>query len=135
MGCTSPFSSNTCVMPIFLPKIPVTAMESPYLLLLSVSHHRVQAPSSHEWREARLPAWQILLFEDLDLDIDTSRKIEFHQGIHRLLGRLENVDQPLMRADFEGLARFLIHVRRTQHAILVLHGRQRNRPRDLCARA
>ena len=26
IGCTSPFSSNTCVIPIFLPKIPLTGI-------------------------------------------------------------------------------------------------------------
>src|SRR5436305_11023943 len=36
-----------------------------------------------------------------------------------------------MRADLEGLARFLIHVRRTQHAILILDRRQRDRSRYL----
>src|SRR5271165_2881822 len=104
-GCTSPRSSNNCVIPIFLPRIPVTD------IMLS------------------------LLLECLDLNVDPGGKIELHQGIDGLLRRLENIDQPLVSADLEGLARFLVHVRGTQHAILVLHGRQRNGTRDLGAGA
>src|SRR6185312_14253984 len=40
-----------------------------------------------------------------------------------------------MGADLELLTRFLVHVRRTQHAILVFHRGQRNRARDLGPRA
>src|ERR1039458_1441359 len=75
------------------------------------------------------------LLKRLDLDIDASRQIELHQRIHRLLGRFENIDQPLVRADLEGLARLLVHVRRTQHAILVLDRRQGNRAGYRCSGA
>src|SRR6185437_14966370 len=47
----------------------------------------------------------------------------------------ENVQQALVRADLELLPRLLINVRRTQHRVLVLHRRQRNRTSDLSARA
>src|ERR1700722_3804426 len=104
-GCTSPLSSNSCVIPIFLPRIPVTA------IMLS------------------------LLLECLDLDVHTCRKIEFHQGIDGLLGGLENIDQPLVRADLKSFTRFLIDVRRTQHTVLVFHRGQRNGARNLCAGA
>src|SRR5215469_6424484 len=41
IGCTSPFSSKTCVMPIFLPRIPVTAITlSPHHATLDSSHCR-----------------------------------------------------------------------------------------------
>src|ERR1700734_28291 len=76
-----------------------------------------------------------LLLECLNLNIPAGRKIELHQRIDGLLGGLENIDQPLMGADLEGLARFLVDVRGTQHAVLVLHGRQRNGPCDLRAGA
>src|ERR1035437_5582216 len=72
----------------------------------------------------------LLLLHRLDLDVDTRRQVELHQRVHRLLGRLENIDQPLVRANLERLARLLVHVRRTQHAVLVLHGRQRDREED-----
>ena len=73
-----------------------------------------------------------LLLERLDLDVHAGRQIELHQRVHRLLGRLEDVDQPLVGADLERLARLLVHVRRTQHAVLVLDRRQRNRTRHRC---
>src|SRR6267154_1199270 len=76
----------------------------------------------------------VLFPERLDLYVHARRKVELHQRVHRVLGGFEDVDQALVRADLEGLAGLLIHVRRTQHAILVLHGRQWNRPRDLRAR-
>ena len=48
-----------------------------------------------------------LLFEGLDFDVDTRRQIEAHQRIHRLLGRLQNVNQPLVGANFERFRDFL----------------------------
>src|SRR5207253_293220 len=39
----------------------------------------------------------------------------------------------LVRTDFELLPRFFVHVRGPQHAVLVLHRGQRNRPCEACA--
>ena len=75
----------------------------------------------------------MLLAEGFDLDIHARWKIELHQRVHRLLRRLENIEQALMRADLELLPRFLVDVRRTQHAIFVLDRRQRDRTGDLRA--
>src|ERR1700722_14268936 len=72
--------------------------------------------------------------ERLNLHIHTRRQIELHQRVHRLLRRLENIEQALVRADLKLLPRLFIHVRRTQHAVLILHGGQRNRPGNLRAR-
>jgi hypothetical protein len=47
------------------------------------------------------PDGQSLLLESLDLNIHTSGKIELHQSIDRLLGRLKNVNQPLVRANLK----------------------------------
>src|SRR5580704_4366633 len=77
----------------------------------------------------------MFLAERLDLDVHTRRQVELHQRVDCLLRWLENVEQTLMRADLKLLTRLLVHVRRTQHAVLVLHRGQWNRPRDLCARA
>jgi len=76
----------------------------------------------------------MLFAERLDFDIDARGKIELHQRIYGLLRRLEDVEQALVSANLELLTRFLVHVRRTQHAVLVLHRGQWNRTRDLCAR-
>src|SRR5262245_25665569 len=71
----------------------------------------------------------------LDLDVDAGGQIELHQGVEGLLGRLEDVEQALVRADLELLARLLVGVRRPQHAVLVDLGGQRDRSGDLGARA
>src|SRR3984957_1930223 len=143
IGCTSPFSSKTCVMPIFFPRIPVTAISSSphhagskrrtagpfsgFPLLVYVLLLRLGA------RRARPPGRPVLLLKRLDLDVYTGRKIELHQRVHRLLRRLKNVDQTLVGSNLERLARLLIHVRRTQHAVLVLDRRQWNRSRYRCS--
>src|SRR6476660_1605306 len=123
-GCTVPSASNTCVMPTFLPMIPVTICRSgSWGSGLGASCYRNQ----------RAPSPQPLLVffsECFDLDVDAGRKVELHQRVHRLRRRLEDVDQTLVRADLELLARFLVDVRRAQHGPLVLRRRQRDRPRE-----
>src|SRR5688500_5802126 len=66
----------------------------------------------------------------LDLDVDTGRQVELHQRVERLLVRLEDVEQPLVRADLELLARLLVDERPTENRVLVDLGRQRDRTRD-----
>src|ERR1035441_9895178 len=70
----------------------------------------------------------LFLAESLDFDIDARWEIELHQRVHRVLRGFENIEQPLMGANLELLARFLIYVRRAQNGIAVLERRQRNRP-------
>src|SRR6266567_511615 len=82
----------------------------------------------------RRPTTLFMLFpECFDLHIHSSRKIELHQRVHGLRRRIENIQQTLVRADLELLPRFLVHVRRTQHRVFVLHRRQWNRTSDLSA--
>src|SRR5699024_9295133 len=50
----------------------------------------------------------------LDLDVHASGELEAHQGLHRLIGRLQNVDQALVGAALELLAAVLVLVGRTQ---------------------
>src|SRR6185503_9365730 len=76
-----------------------------------------------------------LLLNCLDLYVDAGGEIELHQRIYRLLGWLEDVDEPLVGTNLEGLARLFVDVGRTQNAILVLHRRQRNGARNLSASA
>src|SRR5260370_31259457 len=75
----------------------------------------------------------MFLAKCFNLHIHSRRQIELHQRIDRLLRRLQNIQQPLVRADFKLLPRLFIHVRRPQHAVLVLHRGQGNRSRDLRA--
>src|SRR5256885_7203248 len=71
---------------------------------------------------------------ELDLDVDARGKIEPHQRVDRLRRRVDDVDQPLVSAHLEVLARVLVLVRRADDAVHVLLGRQRHRARDLGAR-
>jgi len=73
----------------------------------------------------------MFLTERLDLDVHACGQIEFHQRIHGLRRRIQNIQQPLVSADLELLARLLVHVRGTQHAVLILYRGQWNRARDL----
>src|SRR5436305_12423962 len=58
-----------------------------------------------------------LLAEGLDLDVHTGRQLELHQGVHRLAGGLEDVEEPLVGADLELLPRLLVDVRRAVHRV------------------
>src|SRR4051812_8829855 len=71
----------------------------------------------------------------LDLDVDAGAQIELHQGVERLLRGLENVQEPLVRADLELLPALLVDVRGAQDGELVDPGRERNGPRDASAGA
>src|ERR1700710_2883563 len=66
-----------------------------------------------------------------DLDVHTRGKvIESLERVDRLRRRLVDVDQALVGADLEVLARVLVLERRADDAVDVLLGRQRHRPGD-----
>src|ERR1700693_5768105 len=65
--------------------------------------------------------------KSFDFHVHARRKIELHERIHCVRCRLENIDQALVRAHFELLTRFLVHVRRSQHRPTINCRRQRNR--------
>ena len=50
----------------------------------------------------------------LDFDIDPGGEVQFHKGVDRLLGRIQNVDQTLVDSYLELLSRLLVDVRRTR---------------------
>src|SRR5580765_2381362 len=141
-GTTVPSVSKTWVMPIFLPMIPVTAIvftRAPcQLFFVARGAPPPLAPRGSRRSAAQRPRYArgfadfLLMFlaERLDLHVHARRQIELHQRVHRLRRRLEDVDQPLVGADLELLARLLVHVRRSEHGPLVLFRRQRNRPRQ-----
>src|SRR2546422_10868687 len=52
---------------------------------------------------------------ELDLHVDAGREVELAEGVDRLLRRLEDVEQALVGADLELLARLLVDVRRAVH--------------------
>jgi len=60
------------------------------------------------------PGWSDgWLLGQLDLYVYTCSEIELHQSIDRLRGGLNDVEQPLVGAHLELLARLLVDVRRT----------------------
>ena len=68
--------------------------------------------------------FQLLCISELDLDVDACREIEAHQRVHGLRRRAVDVDQPLVRAHLEVLARVLVLERAPDHAVDVLLGGQ-----------
>src|SRR5208283_3096642 len=116
-------------MPTFLPRIPLTAI---FVSLTPLPGPEFLAPGAYATEALSCCRLLMLFAERLDLDVNAGGKLELHERVHRLLRRLENVEQALMSSDFELLARFLVHVGRTQHAVLVLYCWQRNRSRNLC---
>src|SRR6266571_4456816 len=104
-GTVPPSWSNTCVMDTLRPINPSTTPASPSFLL-----------------------------ERLDLDLHPGGKVELHERVHRLRGRLEDVEQPLVRADLELLPGLLVHVGRSIDGELVDDRRQGDRSRDARAR-
>src|ERR1700722_10968876 len=68
---------------------------------------------------------------DLDLDVHAGREVEPLERIDRLGRVLDDVDEALVDPHLEMLAGALVLVRRPDHRVAVLVGRQRHRPEDL----
>src|SRR5262245_13510481 len=65
--------------------------------------------------------------EDANLDLHAGWQAEaLVEGLDGLAGRLEDVDEALVRADLELLARLAIDVRAAQHRVSLDAGRQRD---------
>ena len=47
----------------------------------------------------------------LDLHVDAGRKIELHQRVYGLRGRVDDIEQTFVGADFKLLTRLLVHMR------------------------
>src|SRR5438094_846476 len=66
---------------------------------------------------------------ELDLDVDARWKVQLHQRVDGLLRRIVVVDEPLVGADLELLARVLVDERAADHRELLDARGQRDRPR------
>src|SRR5476649_895842 len=71
----------------------------------------------------------------LDFDVHTGSQIELHQSIDGLRRGLDDVEQTLMRPDFELFAALLVDMRRAVHGETLDAGRQRDRATHLGAGA
>src|SRR5918996_246809 len=75
-----------------------------------------------------------LSFLELQFDVDPGRKIESLERVHRLRRRIDDVEQPLVRAHLEVLARVLVLMRRPDDRVdRTLRG-ERDRTVDARAR-
>src|SRR5215469_15595810 len=101
-GRTSPFESNSCVMPTFFPRIPAT-----FAIALSVPAW----PLAIGWGSCLSYLLFVLFAKRLDLHIHSGGKIKLHQRVHGLRRGIENVQQTFVGADLELLARLFVHVR------------------------
>lgn len=52
----------------------------------------------------------------LDFDVDAAWQVESHQGVDRLVGRFDDVDQSVVGSQFEVLHRLLVDVRSSNNA-------------------
>src|SRR5574343_853263 len=66
----------------------------------------------------------------LDLDVHACGQVQLHQGVNRLVGRVDDVHQALVGADLELVARGLVDVRRAQDVETLHAGRQGHRALD-----
>src|SRR5262249_41723833 len=124
-GTTCPSGRNTCVIPIFLPRIPglISKLQGPGVkgqgpdLLRSAlpthigptnSNHYFQLPSATasaasptSGPRSLAPHSASSLAECLNLYVHTSRQIQLHQRVHCLLRGFQNVEQTFVRSDFK----------------------------------
>src|SRR5437016_543559 len=66
----------------------------------------------------------------LDLHVHARRKLELHEGVHRLVGGVHDVHEALVCAQLELIARVLVGVRGDEHREALHLGRQRYRSLD-----
>src|SRR3954468_4254267 len=72
---------------------------------------------------------------DLDLDVHACRQLDALQAVDGLGVGIDDVDQALVDAHLEVLARVLVDVRATDDRVAMLVGRQRDRTANRCAGA
>src|SRR5437667_247586 len=82
----------------------------------------------------RSEATPVGLASELDLDVDAGGQVELHQRVHGLRRGIDNVEESLVGAHLELLARGLVDVWAPQHGPAVDDRRQQHRPRDAGAR-
>src|SRR5579863_4761268 len=70
---------------------------------------------------------------ELDFNVDAGGKVELAERVDGLLGGFEDVEQALVGANLEMLARLLVDVRRAIDGEALDAGRQRNRAGDAAA--
>src|SRR5208283_3264949 len=111
-GTTWPSALNTCVMPIFLPRIPGLILLPTFGSLRTAALFHFYPSARSQTRGRILPTLRFLP-KCFDFDVYAGGKIQLHQRIHGFLSGFEDIEQALMRADFKLFPRFFVYVRRT----------------------
>src|ERR1041384_1191072 len=125
-GVTEPSSRNNCVIPSFLPIIPLTIFQ-PSVVSSPSSVVRSAEPRTNDYGlRANL---FVVLAEGFNFDVNSRRKIELHQRIYRLRGAIEYVHRPVVLSTLHLLARFLAPVPPAQPGLLFLPCGKGNCPR------
>src|SRR5690625_1645974 len=127
-GIDWPSSTKIRVMPHLRPTIPIFIDLSPCTGLLPAMAAHSRALHTPGVGQARLFSWAST---QADLNLYTRRQVQLHQCVNRLLGRLNDVQQALVGANFVLITRVFVHMRRDQNSKLFLTGRQRNRATNL----
>src|ERR1700704_1302622 len=81
------------------------------------------------------PKSPIGICSNFNRNIHSGRKVELLQLVHRLGGRFDNIDQPLVRALLERLLGFLVRVRGSLNGETLDAGREWDRSGDTGPRA
>src|SRR5215217_2663819 len=92
-------------------------------------------PGLRRGTECHVLPWRAGLLGQLNLYVHTRGEIELHQSVDRLRGGLHDVEQPLVRAHLELLARLLVDVGRAVDGELLDARRQRDGTADESTRA
>src|SRR5262245_28483722 len=143
-------------MPSLVPRTPFRVLVISIASLAGASHgraggapdSRVGGGSSAERRIAALrpapaavgagprlkEATHVGRSSELDLDVDAGRQVQPHERVDGLRRGIDDVDQALVRAHLEVLARVLVLVGRPDDAVHVLLRGQRDRPGNPRAR-
>ena len=72
---------------------------------------------------------------DADGDVDTCWQVEFFKFINSASGRIDDIENAFVSADFELFSGLFVDVNRTVNAEFFDAGRKRNRTSDTCASA
>lgn len=84
---------------------------------------------------ARIGHYNVETRLQLDLDVNAGGELQAHESLDRLVGRLQNVDQTLVRAGLELLTAVLVLVDSAQDRDDLLVGGQRDRAGNASASA
>ena len=110
-GTIFPSCENKRVTPSFFPMISLTIS------------------AAYPWFNISI---MVLGYElQLYFHVDPGCQIQFHQGIHRLLGRVQDIEEPFVSSNLKLFPRFLVDMRGSQHGEALDMGGQRDRARDV----